>query len=196
MSHTPLRTSTPLALFLSSVFVLGCSSGPVPAPTAFTKIESADKQFRVEHPNGWQVTTTGGMGTLSHCIFEAGAARIDIAADLMGSLMAGPSGPPSDPNVEPPVARVHEMGKAKFAEEFSNYEEQEARPVQTALGEGRIAEFTATGSMGRKLRGYRATVLSRDRRITAMCSCPVSEWETLKPAFEKVIGSLQPSSSR
>jgi len=183
-------------LSLGNVLLLGCSSGPVPAPTSFTKIESPDKQFQVEHPSDWQVTTTGGKGTLSHCIFEAGAARIDVSSDLMGSLLAGPAVPSNDPNVEPAVARVHEQGKAKFAETFSNYEEQEPRPVQTAFGEGRVAEFTATGSMGRKLRGYRATVLSRDRRITAMCSCPVSEWEKLKPSFDKVIGSLQHGTGR
>jgi hypothetical protein len=165
-------------------------------PTSYTRTESADKQFQCEYPTGWQETKTGGKGTLSHCIFESGGARIDIAADLFGSLMAGPSLTRDDPNVEPPVARIHELGKDKFAEGFSNYVEQPGRPVQTIIGEGRISDFTATGSMGRKLQGYRATVLSRDRRITAMCSCPSSDWESLKPAFEKVIGSLAPGTSR
>jgi hypothetical protein len=114
----------------------------------------------------------------------------------MGSLMAGPASPVNDPDDEPPVAHVHETGEAKFAEGFSNYKEQEPRAVQSYLGEGRISEFTAAGSLGRKLHGYRATFLSRDRRITAMCSCPVSEWETLRPAFDKVIASLQPGSGR
>ena len=198
MARASVRSVCPalIALALSDVIILGCSSGPVPAPTAYTKIESPDKQFQCEHPAGWQVTTTGGKGTLSHCIFEAGAARIDIASDLMGSLMAGPATTPMDPNAEPPVARIHDQGKAKFAEDFSNYEEQEPKPVQTMLGEGRVAEFTATGSLGRKLHGYRATVLSRDRRITTMCSCPVSEWEKLKPAFGKVISSLSPGTGR
>jgi len=198
MAFPHARTSDAVLIVfrLGSVLFLGCSSGPVPAPVSFTKIGSPDKQFQIEHPNDWQVTTTGGKGTLSHCIFEAGAARIDVSSDLLGALMAGPQVPSNDPNVEPAVARIHALGMEKFAEGFSNYEEQEAKPVRTMFGEGRISEFTATGSLGRKLRGYRATVLSRDRRITTMCSCPVSEWETLKPAFDKVIGSLQPGTGR
>src|SRR2546422_10959505 len=97
-----------VAASLGGVLFLGCNTGPVPAPTSYTKIESPDKQFQCEHPSDWQVKTTGGKGTLSHCLFEAGAARIDISSDLMGSLMAGPSLPGRDPNAEPAVARVHE----------------------------------------------------------------------------------------
>ena len=185
-----------MAASLLGMWFLGCGSGPVPAPTTYTKIESPDKQFQCEHPASWKVTTTGGKGLLSHCVFEAGAARIDISSDVLGSLMAGPATTPNYPNAEPPVARIHEVGQGKFAENFSNYEEQEPKPVQTNLGEGRVAEFTAVGSLGRKLHGYRATLLSKDRRITTMCSCPVSEWETLKPAFDKVIGSLSHGTSR
>jgi len=54
------------------------------------------------------------------------------------------------------------------------------------------AEFTASGSFGGTLKGYRATALSRDRRVRVMCKCSKDDWEKLKPAFDKVIESLGP----
>jgi hypothetical protein len=45
--------------------------------------------------------------------------------------------------------------------------------------------------MGGKVYGYRATFLGGDRRIEVICSCPSTNWKTLKPAFEKVIAGLR-----
>jgi hypothetical protein len=80
--------------------------------------------------------------------------------------------------------------------ENPKHEEQEPVAVRTGLGEGRQSEFTLPGSFGQETRGYRATFLTRDRRITVTCSCPEAEFEKLKPAFERVINSLRPGSGR
>jgi hypothetical protein len=181
-----------LALSAASLFVAGCgASGPVSVPTGYTRFDSADKQFMCEAPNGWEINATGSKGVLSNSSFKSGSAKINIASDLAGSLMAGPGRPP-DPNVEPPVVAIHEMGKEKLTNEIPNAQEQPADKIQTILGEGRISEFTAPGSFGGKIRGYRATVLSRDRRLTVICQCSESDWENLKGPFNKVIASLAP----
>jgi len=41
------------------------------------------------------------------------------------------------------------------------------------------AEFTASGSFGGKLKGYRATALSRDKALRVMCKCLEGDWEKL-----------------
>jgi len=40
---------------------------------------------------------------------------------------------------------------------------------------------------------FRATVLSRDKRVRIVCQCPEAEWQTLKPVFDKVIESVAPA---
>jgi hypothetical protein len=173
-------------------FLSGCAGGgPVPAPTAYTRFDSKDRQYMVEYPEGWQITAAGGNSLLSRSAFEMGSAKIAITADQAGSLMAGPARPP-EPGEEPPVARMHEMSKDKLTDEIPGVEEQAAQPVKSVVGEGRVSEFSAVGSLGRKIKGYRATFLTRDRRLVVICQCSESDWENLKPAFMKVIQSIAP----
>lgn len=77
-------------------------------------------------------------------------------------------------------------------EEFANYNEREPKTFQSkGIGEGRRSTFIADQSLGGKVYGYRATLLSNDRRITVVCTCPATNWQALKPAFETVITSLR-----
>ena len=197
MPHSLTNRWSSVSLLASAICFAswGCGGQPVAAPTSLTKFESKDKQVRFEYPAGWEVTASGGQGLLSHSVFQQGPAKIDVGCDLAGSLFAGP-GAPRDPNEEPASARIHELGLKNMKEDFSGYEEQPAQPIKTNIGEGRISEFTAAGSFGGKIRGYRATALTRDRRVTVICTCPERDWETLKPAFTKVIGSLSQGSGR
>lgn len=182
-----------LGLAIGLAIASGCNNAPVVIPTTYTRFDSADKQFMCEYPTGWSVTASGGKGVLSHSAFTSGSAKIDIASDLFGSLMAGVPAP-RDPDVEPPVARIHEMGKEKLTNELPSAAEEPAQPIRTILGEGRISEFSSPAPLGKKIRGYRATVLSRDRRLTIICQCAESDWESLKDPFNKVISSLAPGS--
>jgi hypothetical protein len=56
---------------------------------------------------------------------------------------------------------------------------------------GGNCQFASTAASG-GIRGYRATAVNGDRRIQLLCTCPVAEWDALKPVFDKVIGSLSP----
>ena len=117
------RLSSVSALgFAACLASVGCSAGPATAPTSFTQFESKDKQVKFEYPEGWEVTASGGQGLLSHSIFQMGPAKIDVACDVAGSLLAGPASPRNDPNIEPPVAGIHEFGLKNVQEEMSGYE--------------------------------------------------------------------------
>ncbi len=92
-----------------------------------------------------------------------------------------------------PVQTTHELYKKTISEEFSDY--KESKPVLfkgSRLGEGRLSTFTASGGglFGGKLRGYRITHLTNDRRVTFLCQCPEKEFEALKPTFLAVCRSL------
>ena len=126
---------------------------------------------------------------------DRSGAAINVTADLVGSLLGdiarsfGQAAGISQERLSP-VAQLHEMAKAEMAESYGSYEEQPATKISTGFGETYRTEFTGSGSFGGKVHGYRATALARDRRILCVCTCPESDWQTLKPAFEKVIASL------
>jgi len=123
-----------------------------------------------------------------------GGAEIRVEADFAGSLFGdiAKAGGGFGGNSEPPVARVHPMGTKAMKDEFSNYQEKEAKGFQSkGMSEGRQSMFTADQTFGGKTFGYRATLLTGDRRITVITTCPADNWKTLKPAFEKVIASLR-----
>ena len=60
------------------------------------------------------------------------------------------------------------------------------------MGEGRLSTFTANsgGLFGSKLRGYHATLLSRDRRVSILCHCPEKEFPKYKATFLAVCRSF------
>ena len=194
MSRTSRVMPLPVVLSGALLLVCGCS-GRVAAPTSYESYNAKDGAFACQCPAGWDVTG-GGRGGYHSCKFKSGGASIKVISDVAGSLMGDIVGSRNqsmgmDDEVEPPVAEIHEMGQREMADELGNYQEQAAQPVRTSLGEGRQSEFTASSTFGAKLHGYRATVLSNDRRITVVCKCPEKDWETLQAAFNEVIGSLK-----
>ena len=105
-----------------------------------------------------------------------GNAEIRVDADFAGSLFgdiakagAGTLGG----DAEAPVAKVHPLGIRHMKDEFSNYQEREAKSFQSkGFGEGGRSIFIADQALGGKTYGYRATLLSGDRRITVITHVP------------------------
>jgi hypothetical protein len=156
-----------------------------------------DSAFRMRYPKGWEHETGSRPdNTYSWGKFTSGSATIDVYADIQGSLMSG-----SDSNREPqpegsefaPVHRAHELYKKTASESFNDYSESDPAVFKgSKLGEGRIAQFTATegGLFKSKVRGLRVTLLTNDRRITILCHCPDKEFAKHKPMFLAVCRSL------
>jgi hypothetical protein len=174
----------------------GCG-GSAEAPTSYTKYNAKDGSFACERPANWEAAG-GGKGH-QWAKFTSGGAEISIRTDVTGSLMADiaqaqnqSAGIDAGDEDLAPVAKVHEMGKEAMAEQMSDYQEQAPESVKTGLGDARKSEFSATGTFGGKVRGYRVTALTRDKRVQVVCQCSESDWETVKPAFDKAIESLGP----
>lgn len=176
--------------------VPGCG-GAVPAPTAFVSYNSPDGRFACDYPKGWEATGSGDKtdAPYSWAKFTMGNAEIKVDADVAGSLfgdIAKASGAIAGDDAEAPAAKVHPLGVRHMKEEYNNYQEREAIAFRSkGIGEGRRSIFIADQTLGGKTFGYRATLLSNDRRITVVCSCPATNWKALKLAFEKVIESLR-----
>lgn len=155
-----------------------------------------DTAFSLRHPAGWK-TDTGSRpdNTYSWAKFTRGSAQIHVTADIAGSLIAGPNTDGNLPSGSElaPVHRAHERYKKTASEEYSDYKESEPAPFPgSQLGEGRISAFTASagGLFGSRLRGYRVTLLTNDRRISLLCHCPEADFNKLKPTFLAVCRSV------
>jgi hypothetical protein len=182
----------------SGVIALAALSGcaeAVPAPKAFVAYSSKDGRFACDYPKGWQAEG-GGNTDYSWAKFTAGGAEIridtDIAGSAMGDIVKAQGAMMGDKSGFSPVAEIHNLGIRHMKEAFSNYTEREPKPFQSSgFGEGRRSTFIADQTLGGKVYGYRATLLGGDRRLTVVCSCPATNFETLKSAFDKVITSLR-----
>jgi hypothetical protein len=191
------RTAAAVIGFVGLAVVGGCG-GAVPAPTAFNTYLDTGGKFVCDAPKGWEQTGGGKPESPnSWAKFTSGGAEIAVSSDLAGSLfgdIAKSSGADGGQGSEPPVARIHPMGERRMKEDYKNYKEREPKPFQSkGLGEGRRSTFTAEQTLGGKVFGYRATLLGGDRRIEIVTTCSASNWQTLKPAFEKIIASVRTS---
>lgn len=163
---------------------------------ASVEFAAKDGAFKVRHPTGWKAETGSRPdNTYSWASFAEGSANIKVYADIAGSLMSGSdrAGEYEEGSELAPVHNAHVLYKKTAAEEFSDYKESEPTLFKGAgLGEGRIAAFTASsgGLFGSRLRGYRVTLLTNDRRVSIFCSCPDGEFAKRKPTFLAVCRSL------
>ncbi len=202
------------ALTLLAFFGIPKGGPSVPAPKSFKSFETPDKSVAGVGPDGWTKKRSAGLGgTIGGVSFTRGSAQISVTADLAGSLMGDmaaaanaqisnvsdilPGG--QAPPAKPPVEKLHEAGASDMEESFETYNEQPMKPLQSALGDARISEFTGKTqkdmmSQGYPAHGYRATILGTEKRVTVLCYCTDKDWKNLKPAFDKVIGSLKPGS--
>jgi predicted DNA-binding WGR domain protein len=159
------------------------------AKLASVEFSPKDSAFKLRHPPGWEAETGSRPdNTYSWCRFTKGSAKIQVFADLAGSLMSGSdvARDVEEGSVAAPVHGAHTRYKKTASEEYSDYKESEPTLFKgSALGEGRVSTFTASGGglFGSKLRGFRVTLLTSDRRVSILCSCPEAEFEKLKPTF-------------
>ena len=183
---------------------VGCGGGKVPAPTAYKTWNATDETFSIQYPEGWKAQGGGKQG-IQWAEFSNGSAKIRIDVSLTSSLigdiagsantMMGLNDPLSevDPEVQEamaPVAVAHESYQLRNPVELSGYKELDPVAYESPLGDCRKSEFTARSGVARKLHGYRATALTRDKGVHILCQCTESNWETLQPAFDKILASI------
>ena len=183
-------------LAVALLLVPGCGTPPVKAPSGYATYNAKDGTFQCEVPQGWEVKGGGKRGPV-WATFTSGPAQITIRGDITGSLMAGDDARRGNLGEEAPeldpVHEIHEgMGKLQAEEEFSGLADIAGPDVmKLRLGPARRSEFTAKTSFGGSLHGYRLTCLGHNKRVVAYCVCPDSDWQTLQPAFDHILDSLE-----
>jgi hypothetical protein len=185
-----------VAVVSALVCVVGCGSGPVPAPTAYAEFNSEPGTFACDYPEGWEAKGGGAHG-IEWAKFTSGPAEIRIDAGKNASMLGDIASSAAkmdgvETPEEAPVLQVHLAYSEDIEESFSGYKEVGAvEEIDIQLGPARRNEFTAKSSFGTGLHGYRATALTRDKGVFVTCVCPESDWKTLQPAFDHVLLSLK-----
>ena len=155
---------------------------------------SKDAAFRLKRPASWEVESGSRPdNTYSWARFTRDSAKVQIYADIAGSLMTGSNQSQHDEGSElAPVHAAHTLYARKAAEDYSGYAESPPTLFKgSALGEGRISTFTASGGLfGGKLQGFRITLLTNDRRISILCEAPGSQFSKYQPTFLALARSL------
>ena len=127
--------------------------------------------------------------------FTRGSAKVQVFADIAGSLTSGPSpgGNFEEGSELAPVHGAHERYKKTASGLYADYQESEPALFKgSALGEGRVATFTGSGGgmLGGKIRGIRVTLLTNDRRVSVICEAPATEFDADKATFLAICRSL------
>ena len=158
--------------------------GPAAQPVVnFSKFSTDEQEFGFEYPVGWRLEDYGMKGKREVHIKGVGGATIDITENMAGSLVGDIAGafqgnqPPSDEFL--PVSKVHEMRRPEGAKE------DPAITMESKFGKVRCSPYK-NGSR----RGYRVTVLMHQTALDVFCECRESDWEVLRPAFDRFIASL------
>ncbi len=204
-AKTPQGTGLYLGLGAGFLVLLGLIFGvqalkpkPAAAPAAYKTYSAIDNSFSCDQPGGWTLHETGATnGNLATATFEDGHARVRVVSDATGSLMgdivgAGNANLPPEQQI-PAVQKLHTMDQKQLAASLTGYQEGDAQKLQSPAGDARVSEWTASGGVGSgSLHGYRVTMLGREREFTVICFCSERDWKTLMPAFQRMIGSVQP----
>jgi hypothetical protein len=173
---------------------VGCG-GSVAIPSSYETWNAKDGTFQIEYPDTWEAKGGGKQG-IQWARFTSGSAEIRVDVKISGSLVADimdPTGVGVDedtPEELAPVAMAHEMRHDEFAAKMTAYKEESPVKFECKLGDGRKSVFTSSQGIGKKMQGYRATVLSHDRELNLTLKGPAKMWDKLQPSFDQILGSL------
>jgi hypothetical protein len=177
----------------------GCGS-KVEAPTSFDVWKDGDGAFSIEYPSDWDASG-GGKNGVKWAEFTQGSATIKLDFNMVASLIgdlsqagagAGFQQEPIDPEeliLRAPVHKAHLFGKKAAELNYPGYAETAPIVYRCKIGDSRKSEFKSS-SIGGSIRGYRATSLTLNHGVLLYCTCAPSDWEDLKPAFDRILESL------
>jgi hypothetical protein len=201
---TRLRPGTILSGLLALALTAGCGA-PVKPPTSFVKQEPKEAIFHCELPEGWTNTGGGKKSTSFQWVrSQKGGCMIhgatDISTSVIGDISSsfnnaagGEEGLTQEQIDElAPINKVHKMNIKKVdPDAYGSYKEiGDSIKFTSTLSEGRKSIFTARVGAGRKVKGYRATLLAQNNGVTFYCYCGEKDFEKFQPAFDKVLESV------
>ena len=170
-------------VIIGIIFGVKAFRGTPAEPVAkWSRYNSAENEFGFDYPTGWHCRESG-IKNKRGVIFSNSGTTITVKENMTGSLIGDIAGAANFgkevSDERSPVAKVHELRKPEGAKE------EPAVTVTTKAGKARRSLYT-DGSR----RGYRATVLLHQTALDIFCECHESDWETLRPAFERLIESV------
>jgi len=177
--------------------VIGGSASEVTAPEEYAVFRPIYGDFVCEYPPDWELDFGGGQdGIPSWAQMEKGNVKIRIEDSTAGTPAAGIDRALDTGNErqrgEAPVGEVHQFRTERIADTMREYEEADPVPVEHEFGQLILSEFSSSPLFGEKIVGYHATLLEGYHQYTIVCRCAESQFETLKPAFDRIIDSITP----
>ena len=181
-------------LLASLPIYLGCG-GSTQIPTSYTTYNSRAGTFQCEVPENWEAKGGGKRGP-EWAKISSGVAIISVKTSLVGSLINDIGGGNSIdganfPQFEP-VHAIHIKLKEAAEQEYEQYTELPGGPIVLScpLGPARCDEFTAKNPMGVPMHGYRASIMGRDKMLIVFCVCRESDWQALKPFYDRALATM------
>ena len=178
----------------------------VAAPDGYTPYTSTNKVFIVDQPNGWEAITNDavvGGSDLNRggVLFKNGTAKIDITqsttAEVKAKALLSMTDDGADVLTQSATGRLFKQQHILAKGNKRDYSEKKPYyTFRTEAGEGISATYTSSGPLvgfGGPVHGYYVAIAGSDKAFTIICECRQSDWNTLKPVFDRVVGSLQPN---
>ena len=201
-----LKRMAPWTL-LSGLLILGLTGcgAPVKVPTSYVKHEPKEAIFHCELPEGWTNTGGGKKSTSFQWVrSKKGGCMIhgatDISTSAFGDIassfnnLGGGEETLTQEQIDEraPVNVAHKRNIDKVnPDDYGSYKEiGDPIKFKAKLSEGRKSIFTARVGAGKKVKGYRATLLAQNNGVTFYCYCGEKEFEKFQPAFDKVLESV------
>ena len=152
--------------------------------------------FKIDHPPDWKAKGGGGTGGVpAWATVESSNASVSVRTSPSGTAIGAAALATGDDSNEDlaPVVETHAFMKEKVAADYDSYEETKGVKVDVAVGDARMSTFTLNAGVfgGGTQTGYRVTILNVNHTINIMCKCSPSDFESLKPVFEKMILSVK-----
>ena len=196
------------------IMLLAFSNQPlsVPMPSKLVEYSSPDKSISLLKPENWKISSRSAQAVSSELsLAPAQNVTYKITSDLAGSLMADVARPMTssgeglpagiDPQLAAALApqksslqTLHELEKMHFSREYKNYEEGVTEPAQIAGTEALVTEFKFKDGSSfamREIVGKRVTLLTNERRISIVFTCPRVMKALLFPVFNQMTESIQ-----
>ena len=182
------------------------SSKPIEPPSEMVEFRhDQPRTFRLEIPGGWTTNSGGGKsGTPAFATFEGPGGTFDIRQSRRGSAMGdignavagvGPGGEvgAAIPDELNPIVGQHEFTKSQTADDYQTYTETDGENFEIAGGgDGRVSEFTASGTFGGSTQGLRATVRIGNETYNVVAKTSPNNFPVMRPVFRKMLESLKP----
>lgn len=178
-----------LFIFVAMKFGGGEKLGPI---TEWDRFPTDEKDIDFDFPAKGKARGYGTPGKREFEVKGPGSCKINISENITGSLVGNIAGAGSGGVVHDdehsPLAKVHEMRKPKDL--GPSYREDAAETIKTKTG----AKIRRSAYTDGSRRGYRATMLLNQSALDMFLDCHVTDWDVLRPAYDRVLESIGPTS--